>query len=142
MKNKTVQLVTPAEERPDSEVPAKARRRTFSATYKRRILDKVDQCEEPGEIGSLLRREGLFSSHLTKWRKQRDEGLLTALAPRKRGPKKAPVNPLKARVAELERENARMRKKLEKAEVIIDFQKKASELLGIALEPEKTGRKP
>ena len=142
MKKKTVHLVKPTEDRPDPEVSEKARRRTFSAAYKRRILEKTDHITEPGEIGSLLRREGLYSSHLSQWRRQREEGVLAGLSPHKRGPKKAPVNPLARRVDAQEREIARLRKKLEKAEVIIEFQKKASELLGIALEPEKTGKKP
>jgi len=131
-----------AEERPDPEVPAQARRRTFSATYKRRILEKVDQCTEPGEIGSLLRREGLHSSHLTKWRRQRDDGVLNGLSPRKRGPKKEPVNPLARRLEAQERENARLRKKLEHAEIIIEFQKKASEILGITLRSGPDEKKP
>lgn len=142
MKNKTVKLVEPAGKRPDPEVLEKAKRRTFPASYKRRILEEVNQCTKPGEIGSLLRREGLYSSHLTKWRQQRSEGLLSALAPKKRGPKKAPVNPLAARVAKLERDNARMQKKLEQAEVIIDIQKKTSELLGISQDLDKIDRKP
>lgn len=141
MDAKATDLVQPQEERPDPEVPAKARRRTFSAAYKRRILEKADQCTQPGEVGSLLRREGLHSSHLTKWRQQREEGVLNGLSPRKRGPKKAPINPLAQQLAAQERENQRLRKKLEKAEAIIDFQKKISEFLGIALNPEESGKK-
>lgn len=99
-------------------------------------------CTEPGAIGSLLRREGLHSSRLTKWRRQREEGVLNGLAPRKRGPGTEPVNPLAQRVAAQEREIERLRKKLEQAAVIIDFQKKVSELLGIAMTPEKDGRLP
>ena len=123
MKNKTIELVTPAGERPDPEVSGKARRRTFSAGYKRRILEKADECTQPGEIGSLLRREGLYSSHLSQWRRQREEGALAGLSPQKRGPKKEQVNPLACRVEAQEREIARLHKKLKKAEVIIEFQK-------------------
>jgi transposase-like protein len=141
MNAKTVELVVPIKERPDPEVLEKARRRTFSAEYKRRILEKVDQCVQPGEIGSLLRREGLHSSHLTKWRKQRDEGALNGLAPRKRGPRQEPISPLAQQVAAQEREIERLRKKLARAEVIIEFQKKTSELLGIVLTPEQETRR-
>ncbi|MBF0116783.1 MAG: transposase [Magnetococcales bacterium] len=142
MNAKSVELVVPIKERPDPEVVEKARRRTFSAEYKRRILEKADRCTESGEIGSLLRREGLHSSHLTKWRQQRDEGVLTGLAPRRRGPRKEEINPLAQKVAAQEREIERLRKKLERAEVIIEFQKKTSELLGIALTPEQDTRRP
>ena len=113
---------------PDPEVPEKARRRHFTAKYKLRILAKADR-SKPGEIGKLLRKEGLYSSHLSKWRQQREEGALAALAPKKRGRKPRPVDPQAKRVAELERENARLRQKLEKAETIIEVQKKLSQLL-------------
>ena len=113
---------------PDPEVPAKARRRHFTAKYKLRILAKADRCSKPGEIGKLLRKEGLYSSHLSKWRQQREEGALAALS-KKRGRKPRPVDPQAKRVAELERENARLRQKLEKAETIIEVQKKLSQLL-------------
>lgn len=130
------------EQKPDPEVLPQARRRTFSASYKRRILDQVDECSESGEIGALLRREGLYSSYLTKWRQQREDGILSGLNPKKRGRKKESINPLARRVETQEREIARLKKKLEHAEVIIDFQKKASELMGIALTPEKSRQKP
>lgn len=113
---------------PDPEVAQVARRRRFSASYKLAILEEADACG-PGEIGALLRREGLYSSHLSKWRKQRDVGALAGLAPKKRGRKAKPVNPLVRRVAELERETQRLRDKLSKAETIIDVQKKLSLLL-------------
>lgn len=142
MDAKTVELAVPKVERPDPEVSDKARRRIFSVDYKRRILEKVDQCTQPGEIGSLLRREGLHSSHLTKWRRQREEGILTGLSPQRRGPKKEPVNPLAQRLVAQEREIDRLRKKLEHAELIIEFQKKASDLLGIVLTPDKNNGKP
>ncbi|MBF0126587.1 MAG: helix-turn-helix domain-containing protein [Magnetococcales bacterium] len=141
MDAKATDLMGSQGERPDPEVSEKARRRTFSASYKVRILEKVDQCTHPGEIGSLLRREGLHSSHLTKWRRQREEGVLAGLSPRQRGPRKEPVNPLAQQVAAQEREIQRLRQKLEKAETIIEFQKKISELLGIALNPEENGKK-
>ncbi len=114
---------------PDPEVPAKARRRTFTAKYKLEILEGADGCSKPGEIGSLLRREGLYSSHLSKWRDQREAGALAGLTPKKRGRKPRPVDPQARRVAELERENARLRHKLEQAETIIEVQKKLSLLL-------------
>ena len=115
---------------PDPEVPAKAARRRFAAEYKLRILQEVDACREPGEIGALLRREGLYSSHLCAWRRQRDEGLLHGLSPKRRGPKAAARNPLSRKLAELERENERLRQRLEQAEAIIEVQKKVSDLLG------------
>jgi len=88
----------------------------------------------PGAIGALLRREGLYSSHLATWRKQRERGELDGLAPKKRGRKAKPINPLAARVRELEAENRRLQRQLEKAETIIAFQKKLSEMLGIPLD--------
>ncbi|MBW2109213.1 MAG: transposase [Deltaproteobacteria bacterium] len=123
------------DERPDPEVPAKARRRRFSAQYKKRILEEADACKaKPGAMGALLRREGLYSSHLTTWRKQREKGELEALAPKKRGRKAKPVNPLARRVRELERETRRLKRQLDRAETIISFQKKLSEMLGISLD--------
>ena len=126
---------------PDPEVPEKKPRRRFTANYKLRILQAADACSEPGQLGFLLRREGLFSSNLTTWRRQRDEGLLNALSPRKRGRKEKERNPLTQKVAELERENERLRKKLKKAEIIIDVQKKISQILGIAQEPGEDERR-
>ena len=120
---------------PDPEVTAKARRRTFTARYKLDVLDAVEAAREAGEIGALLRREGLFSSHLTKWKAQRRAGELSGLAPRRRGPKAAPPNPLAKRNAELERENRRLQGRLAQAEAINEIQKKVSELLGIPLDP-------
>lgn len=114
---------------PDPETLALAQRRRFSAAYKVRILAEAEQCSAPGEIGSLLRREGLYSSHLSKWRQLRDAGVLAGLTPRKRGRKARPVDPQAHRIAELEKENERLRRKLEKAETIIDVQKKLSQLL-------------
>ncbi len=123
---------------PDPEVVARAQRRRFSAAYKLRIVEEADACTEPGEIGALLRREGLYSSHLGKWRQAREAGALEALTPKRRGPKPDPDRALALRNAQLERENARLKKRLETAEVIIDVQRKVSRLLGIEM-PEKSG---
>ena len=116
---------------PDPEVPAKAQRRKFTAEYKLGIVREAERCKEPGEIGALLRREGLYSSLLTAWRREVEQGTRVALRSKKRGPKARVVDP---RVKEVERENARLRKRLEHAELIIAVQKKISALLGIPLE--------
>lgn len=110
--------------RPDPEVTPQARRRTLTAKYKLSILEKVDACRDPGQLGSLLRREGLYSSSLKRWRRQREKGSLTGLAPRQRGPRPDPDKELLKRVAKLEKENQRLADKLEKAELIIEVQKK------------------
>lgn len=115
----------------DPEVAAKAKRRQFSAEYKRRIVREAD-ASAPGEIGALLRREGLYSSHLITWRGQRERGELAGLST-KRGRKAKAVNPLAKRVAELERDKRRLERKLEQAELLLDIQKKASRLLEIPL---------
>ena len=117
---------------PDPEVPEKKRRRKFTAKYKLSILAEADFCTEPGQLGALLRREGLYSSHLTTWRRQREEGLLDALSPKKRGRKKKHKNPLAEKVALLERDNRRLQQKLKQAELIIEAQKKMSEILEIS----------
>ena len=119
--------------RPDPEVLEKPARRRFTAAYKLGILQAAEACSKPGEIGALLRREALYSSHLTAWRGQRDQGSLRALAPAKRGRKPKAKNPLADEVARLERENRKLQKRLGKAELIIDFQKKVAALLGIPL---------
>lgn len=113
----------------DTEVVEKARRRRFSASYKLKILEEVDRCSGASERGRVLRREGLYRSHLSTWRRQREEGALRGLAPKKRGRKPRAVDPQARRVAELEREVARLHKKLEQAETIIGVQKKLSQLL-------------
>jgi transposase-like protein len=115
---------------PDPEVTLKAKRRTFPPEYKLRILDEAARCRQPGERGALLRREGLYSSHLTHWRRELREGALAGLKPKKRGPKTAP---LAVENANLRREIARLQAKLERAETIIDVQKKLSQLLGLPL---------
>ena len=122
----------PAVERPDPEVPAKPRRRRFTAEYKQRIVREADRCA-PGERGALLRREGLYFSLLTTWRRQRDSGELAGLKPKKRGRKAKPKDPRDKVIAENEREIRRLRRKLEQAETIIEVQKKVSTLLGIPL---------
>lgn len=119
--------------RPDPEVPAKATRRQFSAKYKLRILREVEACTEPGAVGAVLRREGLYSSHLTSWRKQRAAGELRGLSPRKRGRKRSKAAHSAKEVEQLRRENERLRRQLAQAEVIIGIPKKASEILGIPL---------
>ena len=125
--------LAPAAAVPDPEVPEKAARRRFTAEYKLRILREAEGCEAPGEVGALLRREGLYSSHLTTWRRQREQGALAALTPKKRGRRASPPHPLSRRVAELERENAHLQRRLKQAETIIEVQKKVSEILGIPL---------
>jgi transposase len=114
----------------DPEVVAQAKRRQYSAEYKLRVVEEADNCNEPGEIGALLRREGLYSSHLSKWRRQRAEGQLQALVERKRG-RKAQEQAGKE-VEELRRENERLRVRLQQAELIIEVQKKVSQLLGLS----------
>jgi len=118
-------------------------RRRFTAEYKLRILSEADRATGRGQLGALLRREGLYSSHLTTWRKQRDEGTLAGLAPKRRGRKAAPNAPLVAENERLDRENRRLAEKLRQAETIIEVQKKLSELLGIPLSPpESNGSAP
>jgi transposase len=122
-----------ASEPVDLEVPAKATRRKFTARYKLDILAQAERCE-PGEVGALLRREGLYSSHLTTWRRQQEEGALAALGPRKRGRKPKERDGQSQRLEALERENEKLRQRLAQAEIIIEVQKKVSTLLGIPLE--------
>ena len=114
---------------PDPEVPEKASRRRYKAEYKLRILKEAEKCTKHGELGALLRREGLYSSHLKTWKKQRDEGTLQGLAPKKRGRKAKPKNPLDEEVQRLRRDNERLKLQLQQAETIIDVQKKLSQML-------------
>ncbi len=123
---------------PSTEVLAKASRRRFTADYKRQILQQADTGTEPGQLGALLRREGLYSSHLTTWRRQREQGALEALTPKRRGPKPT-GNPLAEQNRQLERENQRLTRRLQQAEWIIEIQKKASEILGIPLRSDSEG---
>ena len=115
----------------DVEVTAKARRRRFSASEKLRVLKAADACTETGAIAALLRREGLYSSHLTEWRKARLRGELEGLASKKRGRKPVPVNPLEKEVVELKRSLAKSEARATRAEALVELQKKISQLLGI-----------
>lgn len=131
--------VNPAEEPvPPSpsnpEVDSKASRRRFTAKYKRSILEQVDRCQHHGDIGALLRREGLFSSHLTSWRRLRDKGALVGLAAQKRGRKPAPAAAERREIDKLKKENERLQLKLKRAHTIIEFQKKLSEILEIPMD--------
>ena len=118
---------------PDPEFPGKADRRRFTAKYKLSILQRADACTEPGGIGALLRREGLYSSNLNTWRRQRDEGSLAALSPKQRGRKPTSADPADLEIEQLRKGNARLAKRLKQAELIIDVQKKVSQILGITL---------
>jgi transposase len=115
---------------PEPAVPEKPVRRRFTAEYKIRILHEADRCTQPGQLGALLRREGLYSSHLNTWRRQRDAGALAGLAPKRRGRKPKADDPVLAENQRLRRENQRLAEKLRQAEAIIEVQKKLSELLG------------
>ena len=120
----------PPAPRPHPEVIANARRRTFTAEYKLRILAEADAAaSQPGAIGALQRREGLYSSHLVTWRRERQAGMLKGLTPNKRGPK-SKRNPLQDELQKLRRENQRLTEELRKAEIVIDVQKKVGALLG------------
>lgn len=128
--------------RVDSEVVATAKRRRFNAEYKLRIVREAEACRGPGEIGALLRREGLYSSNLVMWRRAAAKGSLGALAARRRGPKAKGIDPLTKRVAELERDNEKLRRRLDEAETIIAFQKKLAEILRpMDGGPENSGRR-
>ncbi len=115
------------------EVMAKPTRRRFTVEYKLRILRETDACSRRGEIGALLRREGLYSSNLTAWCKQREKGELEGLSQKRRGPLRKENNPLADKVKALERENTRLRARAERAEGLVELQKKVSEILGIEL---------
>lgn len=126
-------------QRPDPEVLAKAKRRNFTASYKLSVLEEAEKCrQQPGQIGALLRREGLYSSHLTTWQRQREAGQMAGLKPQKRGRK---ANEEAAEINQLRHENKRLTRQLEQAELIIQAQKKLSEILGITLEQPKDGEK-
>ncbi len=117
---------------PDPEVSAKVQRRTFTAEYRLGILKQADACKKPGEVGALLRREGLYSSLLTNWRRHREQDARQEMRGRRRGPKPQVVDP---RVKPLEAENRKLQRKLARAETIITLQKKIAEILGIPLTP-------
>ncbi|MGF7212546.1 transposase-like protein [Skermanella aerolata] len=125
--------VVPAPAAMDPELVERPRRRTFTAQEKLRILKETDRAARTGDIGAILRREGVYSSSLTDWRRQRDAGAFEALTPVRRGPKAAPADPLEAELTSARQEIARLGQRLERAEAIIDLQKKLSALLGIAL---------
>ena len=124
-------MAAPASASP--ELSDRPRRRTFTAKDKLRILADIDRAAETRGIGAILRREGLYSSTLSEWRRQRDAGAFSALIPGKRGPKTAEPNPFSAEVAALQRNNARLTQRLARAEAVIDIQKKVAALLGIPL---------
>lgn len=125
---------------PNPEVAATARRRQFSMEERLRILALADACTEPGDIGALLRREGIYSSHLTTWRKQRTAAELAALAPQKRGRKADPTLAEARRLDQLTRENDRLRRQLAQAHTIIDVQKKVCTLLGLLADETPDGK--
>ena len=127
-----IKKVTNQTERPDPEVKTTPRRR-FSAKEKLRILSEADVCIVPGEIGALVRREGIYSSYLSRWRQARDRGQLNGLNGKKRGPKKTADRELTEEIVSLRRENNRLRVRLKQAETIIDVQKKLSQMLGVEL---------
>jgi transposase-like protein len=128
---------------PDPEVLAKAKRRTFTAEYKLRILDEVDRAltaRLPGRVGQILRREGLYSSHLAEWRRDRRQGALASMAEKRRGRKATQRRDEAAvEIARLRKENARLQQRLAQAETIIEVQKKLSVILGIPLKPMELG---
>jgi transposase len=126
--------IAPQPPTPDPEVAAEATRRRYSEQYKLTILKKADACSQPGELGALLRREGLYSSQLATWRRQRAEGTLAALRGKKRGRKGEANAPLVVENKRLAKENQRLSRRLKRAELIIDIQKKVSEALGMPLE--------
>ena len=116
---------------PNTEVVEKAKRKRFTAAEKIRILREVEACRGTGEMGALLRREGIYSSYLTTWRKQRESQELEGLAPQKRGPK---PNPEAIELAKLRHEHARLQERMRQAELIMDVQKKVAQMLGATLE--------
>jgi transposase len=128
--------------RPNPEVVADAKRRTFTAEYKQRILAEADAATaQSGAIGALLRREGLYSSHLVTWRRERETGILKGLTPQRRGPK-SKHSPLEEENQKLRRENQRLSEELRKAEIVIDVQKKVGALLGWPLPKADPEEKP
>ena len=124
--------------RPSAEVPEKAVRRQFTAEYKLRILEEADGCTDKGQVGELLRREGLYSSHLSNWRRLREEGSLASLKPKQRGRKRKPNDAASQELKRLQRENRQLTERLRQAETIIDVQKKVCEMLGIATPPNES----
>jgi len=138
-KNSASSNGTTAVRQPDPEVIPKARRRVFTASYKQWVLEEADKCrQQTGQIGRLLRREGLYSSHLTTWRRQREAGQLAGLTPRKRGRK---VDKTAVENNRLRQEKERLERQLAQAELIIEAQKKLSEILGLTLQPGRNKNK-
>ena len=129
-KMETSQGLAPSGAQPDPEVVATVRRRQFTSADKRRILEAADRCTQPGEIGALLRKEGIYSSHLTTWRRQRAADERAAVAPQQRGRKADPAQAEERRVRQLTQANDRLRRQLAQANAIIDVQKKLCALLG------------
>jgi len=125
---------------PDPEVPERAQRRRFTAAYKLRILEEADGCTASGQLGALLRREGLYSSHLADWRHQRAQGTLAALAPQRRG--RPPAAAPRSELIRLRQENERLTRQLAAAEAIVEIQKKVSALLGLTQLNDGDGRRP
>ena len=123
----------------DSEVVPRARRRTFTNADKRRILQAADLCTKPGEVGALMRREGVYSSSLSTWRRQREVADLAALAPQKRGPKADPARVDAQQIAQLTRERDKLRVELDKAQLVIEVQKKVGALLDLLAATDKPG---
>jgi transposase len=138
---KTVAPEPRASSRPDPEVVVDAKRRTFTAEYKQRILAEADAAAQPGAVGALLRRERLYSSHLVSWRRERQAGILKGLTPHKRGPK-SKRNAQEEEIQKLRRENQRLTEELRKAEIVIDVQKKVGALLGWPLPKADPEEKP
>ena len=126
--------------RPESEATEKPVRRRFTAEYKMRILEEADGCTETGQLGELLRREGLYSSHLSNWRRLRELGSLASLKPKRRGRKPNPNNEATQELKRLQRENERLAERLRQAETIIDVQKKVCEMLGITTPQDDDGK--
>jgi transposase len=124
---------------PEPEVPEKAVRRRFTVQYKLNIIQQAEACRDERGIGALLRKEGLYSSHLTTWRRQRDTGILSGLKPKPRGRKANPNHPLQVENLQLRKENSRLQRRLKRAELIIDIQKKISQMLGIPLKNPEPG---
>ena len=124
---------------PDPEVSDRPKRRKFTAAYKLAILREIDGCTEHGGIGEIIRREGLYSGHITSWRRAREEGVLNALAPRKRGRPAKPASPLVDENAALQKRVAKLEEQLRKAQLIIDVQKKLASILASELPTESDG---
>lgn len=119
---------------PEVEVDPKAQRRQFSAKYKLDILKRAEECTAPGSLGAMLRAEGLYSSHLATWRRQREAGELEGLKPKQRGRKRVEVDARDRKIVELQRENAKLTARAERAEALVELQKKVASLLGTPLE--------